>query len=128
MANRELRPSPTHRQVNPLLLCVVLPRDSYHDFTWTYDVLTINVPLSEIWFPDSPYRPSETVNKLSDQETNALLSQNVIPSPKSLGGSRPYAFTEQGVAMLSSVLTSKRAVQVNIAIMRTFVHLREMLE
>jgi hypothetical protein len=45
------------------------------------------------------------------------------------GGRRylPYAFTEQGVAMLSSVLRSKRAVQVNIAIMRTFVRLREML-
>lgn len=45
------------------------------------------------------------------------------------GGSRipPYAFTEQGVAMLSSVLNSPRAVQVNIAIMRTFVRLREML-
>jgi len=40
---------------------------------------------------------------------------------------RPYAFTEQGVAMLSSVLRSLRAVQVNIAIMRTFVRLREML-
>jgi hypothetical protein len=45
------------------------------------------------------------------------------------GGSRvvPYAFTEQGVAMLSSVLHSRRAVQVNIAIMRAFVRLREML-
>ena len=45
------------------------------------------------------------------------------------GGRRylPYAFTEQGVAMLSSVLKSKRAVQVNIAIMRAFVKLREML-
>ncbi len=45
------------------------------------------------------------------------------------GGRRylPYAFTEQGVAMLSSVLRSKRAVQVNIAVMRTFVRLREML-
>ena len=39
----------------------------------------------------------------------------------------PYAFTEQGVAMLSSVLQSKRAVQVNVAIMRTFVRLRAML-
>ena len=45
------------------------------------------------------------------------------------GGRRylPYAFTEQGVAMLSSVLRSSRAVQVNIAIMRSFVRLREML-
>jgi ORF6N domain len=53
-------------------------------------------------------------------------SQNVTPG---WGGSRlpPFAFTEQGVAMLSSVLRSPRAVQVNIAIMRAFVRLREML-
>jgi hypothetical protein len=50
-------------------------------------------------------------------------------SKRHRGGRRylPYAFTEQGVAMLSSVLRSSRAVQVNIAIMRTFVRLREML-
>ena len=50
-------------------------------------------------------------------------------SKRGRGGRRylPYAFTEQGVAMLSSVLRSPRAVQVNIAIMRTFVRLREML-
>jgi hypothetical protein len=41
---------------------------------------------------------------------------------------KPYAFSEQGVAMLSSVLRSKRAIEVNIAIMRTFVMVREMLE
>jgi len=51
-----------------------------------------------------------------------------MSSPKHRGRSyRPYAFTEQGVAMLSSVLRSPRAVQVNIAIMRAFVRLREML-
>ena len=46
------------------------------------------------------------------------------------GGRRslPYAFTEQGVAMLSSVLNSKHAIEVNIAIMRAFVKLRQMLE
>ncbi len=71
--------------------------------------------------------PMDFMFQLSEQETNVLLSQNVIPSPRSLGGFLPYAFTEQGVAMLSSVLTSKRAVQVNIAIMRTFVRLRELL-
>jgi hypothetical protein len=64
---------------------------------------------------------------ISKEETGILLSQNVIPSLRNLGGSLPYVFTEQGVSMLSSVLTSKRAVHVNIAIMRTFVHLREML-
>jgi hypothetical protein len=45
----------------------------------------------------------------------------------SIASTPPYVFTEQGVAMLSSVLKSKRAVQVNIAIMRAFVQLREML-
>ena len=56
-----------------------------------------------------------------------MVSQNVIPSKRSLGGSLPYAFTQEGVAMLSSVLRSERAVLVNIEIMRTFVHLRRML-
>lgn len=65
--------------------------------------------------------------KLSAEETEELLSQNVIPSRSSLGGSMPTAFSEQGIAMLSSVLTSKRAIAVNIAIMRTFVRLRELL-
>lgn len=71
--------------------------------------------------------PRDFMFQLSEKETDVLLSQNVIPSRRSLGGSLPYAFTEQGVAMLSSVLTSKRAVQVNIAIMRAFVRLREIL-
>jgi DNA-binding PadR family transcriptional regulator len=56
-----------------------------------------------------------------------LKSQFVISSWGGARRAKPYAFTEQGVAMLSSVLRSSRAVQVNIAIMRTFVRLREML-
>ncbi|MBN1974274.1 MAG: ORF6N domain-containing protein [Sedimentisphaerales bacterium] len=71
--------------------------------------------------------PPDFMYQLTDEEVDILLSQNVIPSRKSLGGYNPYAFTEQGVAMLSSVLRSKRAVEVNIAIMRTFVKLREFL-
>ena len=61
-------------------------------------------------------------------EAPNLISQFAISS-SAWGGRRhaPYAFTEQGVAMLSSVLNSERAVQVNIAIMRTFVKLRQML-
>jgi len=65
--------------------------------------------------------------QLTDKEVTVLLSQNVIPSRKSLGGHNPYAFIEQGVAMLSSVLRSKRAAEVNIAIVRTFVKLRQIL-
>src|SRR5438034_9849975 len=57
-----------------------------------------------------------------------LVSQSVIPSRKKFGGAVPYAFTEQGVAMLSSILRSPRAVQVNIAIMRTFVQLRRLMD
>jgi len=64
--------------------------------------------------------------QLTDKEFAILRSQIVTSS---WGGRRyrPYVFTEQGVAMLSSVLRSKRAIEVNIAIMRTFVKLREIL-
>ena len=70
--------------------------------------------------------PADFLFQLTADEHKNLKSQLVISS---WGGARtaPYAFTEQGVAMLSSVLRSPRAVQVNIAIMRTFVRLREML-
>jgi hypothetical protein len=71
--------------------------------------------------------PPDFMFRLTERETKDLLSQNVIPSRQSLGGFLPYIFTEQGVAMLSSVLTSKRAVQVNIAVMRAFVRFREMM-
>jgi hypothetical protein len=59
----------------------------------------------------------------------ALKFQMGMSKPSGRGGRRylPYAFTEQGVAMLSSVLNSKRAVRVNIAIMRTFARLRHIL-
>jgi hypothetical protein len=65
--------------------------------------------------------------RLTEEEVDSMVSQNVTPSRKYFGGHPPYAFTEQGVAMLSGVLHSKRAVVVNIAIMRTFVKLRQIL-
>lgn len=70
--------------------------------------------------------PADFMFQLSAEEWKNLKSQNVISS---WGGARtaPYAFTEQGVGMLSSVLKSTRAVQVNIEIMRAFVRLRRML-
>ena len=69
--------------------------------------------------------PSDFMFQMTDSEFSNLKSQFVTSS---WGGRRklPLAFTEQGVAMLSSVLHSERAVQVNIAIMRAFVQLREM--
>src|SRR5262249_50769603 len=71
--------------------------------------------------------PSNFIFQLSRAEVEFMVSQNVIPSWQHLGGHLPYAFTEQGVAMLSSVLKSESAALVNVAIMRAFVHLREIL-
>jgi len=72
--------------------------------------------------------PADFMFQLSDEEAENLRSQ-IATSSSGHGGRRylPYVFTEQGVAMLSSVLNSERAVQVNIAIMRAFVKLRQML-
>ncbi len=72
--------------------------------------------------------PADFMFELSEHEEKDLVSQNVIPRRGKLGGARPMAFTEQGVAMLSSVLRSRRAVAVNIAIMRTFVQLRRLMD
>lgn len=70
--------------------------------------------------------PADFMFRLSTEEFADLRSQSVISKPGA-GGRRyaPYAFTEQGVAMLSSVLNSPRAITVNIEIMRAFVRLRE---
>jgi hypothetical protein len=71
--------------------------------------------------------PEDFMFQLSDAEFRDLKSQIVISSWGGLRRATPYAFTEQGVAMLSSVLRSRRAIQVNIAIVRAFVRLRDML-
>jgi len=72
--------------------------------------------------------PSDFMFQLTADETDVLRYQ-IGTSKKSRGGRRylPYVFTEQGVAMLSSVLNSERAVLVNVEIIRTFVRLRQML-
>ncbi len=71
--------------------------------------------------------PDDFMFELSDTEIELLVSQNVIPSKKHLGGARPYAFTEQGVASLSSVLQSESAIAINIQIMRAFVTMRRFI-
>ena len=69
--------------------------------------------------------PDDFMLRLTAEEVQLMVSQFVIPSKQQLGGALPFAFTEQGVAMLSSVLKSKKALQINIAIMRAFVALRQ---
>jgi hypothetical protein len=71
--------------------------------------------------------PKDFMFQLTQAEWHNLKSQIVISSWGGLRRATPYAFTEQGVAMLSTVLRSKRAVRVNIEIMRAFVGLRRML-
>ncbi len=73
--------------------------------------------------------PTDFMFQLTKAEYEIFLRCQIGISKEGRGGRRymPYAFTEQGVAMLSSVLHSKRAVEVNIAIMRTFVKLRKIL-
>lgn len=72
--------------------------------------------------------PEDFMFQITQEKAERLRCQTGI-SKRGRGGRRylPYAFTEQGVAMLSSVLNSERAIEVNIAIMRVFVRLREML-
>ena len=72
--------------------------------------------------------PSDFMFKLTDEEWKSLISQFAI-SKNVRGGRRflPYVFTEQGVSMLSSVLNSERAIEVNISIMRAFVKLRHFI-
>ena len=72
--------------------------------------------------------PTDFAFQLSKEEFDQLRSQIVTSSLHGGRRYRPYAFIEQGVAMLSSVLRSTRAVEVNIAIMRTFVQLRHLMD
>ncbi|MCL4354535.1 ORF6N domain-containing protein [Patescibacteria group bacterium] len=71
--------------------------------------------------------PANFMFVLTKKEIDNMVSQSVIPSKSYFGGDPPFAFAEQGVAMLSSVLNSERAIEVNILIMRAFVKLREII-
>jgi len=64
--------------------------------------------------------PLDFMFQLTDAEVEIMVSQNAIPSRRHLGGALPYAFTEQGIYMLASVLKSPKAIEVNIAIIRTY--------
>lgn len=71
--------------------------------------------------------PPDFIFQLTRSEVEELVSQNAIPSPRHLGGYLPYAFTEEGVAALTAVLRSERAVAVGIQIMRAFVAMRKFI-
>jgi len=71
--------------------------------------------------------PENFMFRLTETETDFMVSQNAIPSKQHLGGHLPYAFTEHGVLMLANVLRSERAMKMSIRIIEVFVKVREML-
>lgn len=74
--------------------------------------------------------PQDFMQELTDEEADLLRRQIGTSKPEGRGGRRylPFVFTEQGVAMLSSVVRSKQAIYVNIEIMRAFVRVRQLME
>lgn len=71
--------------------------------------------------------PADFMFELTDVQISTMVSQFVIPSRSHFGGSKPLAFTEEGVAMLSSILRSSVAIEMSLTIIRTFVELRKQL-
>jgi len=69
--------------------------------------------------------PKDFMFEMTSKEIDGMVSQNVIPSKSYFGGAVPFCFTEQGVTMLSCILNSKTAIDVNIRIVRVFVKVRE---
>jgi phage regulator Rha-like protein len=96
------------------------------DLAWLYEVPTKVLKQAVRRNPDR--FPIDFMFELTENETIASRSQFVTLKRGQNIKYRPFAFTEQGVAMLSSVLNSQRAIQVNITIMRAFVQMRRFLE
>ena len=100
---------------------VILDRDLAAMYGVTTKVLNQAVRRNSKRFPD------DFMFVLTKEENDSLRSQNVTLKRGQHSKYLPFAFTEHGVAMLSSVLNSERAIEVNIAIVRAFVHLRRMV-
>jgi hypothetical protein len=69
--------------------------------------------------------PKDFMFAMSSKEIDTMVSQKVIPSKSYFGGAAPFCFTEQGVTMLSCILNSKTAIEVNLRVIRVFVKMRE---
>jgi phosphomevalonate kinase len=69
--------------------------------------------------------PKDFMFEMKVSEIDKMVSQNVIPSKSYFGGASPFCFTEQGVTMLSCILNSKTAIDVNLKVVRIFVKMRE---
>jgi len=69
--------------------------------------------------------PKDFMFEMTSKEIDGMVSQNVIPSKSYFGGAAPFCFIEQGVTMLSCILNSKTAIEVNLRVVRVFVKVRE---
>ena len=67
--------------------------------------------------------PKDFMFEMTSREIDGMVSQNVIPSKSYFGGAAPFCFTEQGVTMLSCILNSNTAIEVNLRVVRVFVNL-----
>ena len=102
---------------------VMLDKDGAEMYSVETSALNQAVKRNSLRFPD------DFMFQLSQKEFESLISQSVISKQVNRGGTRklPFAFTEQGVAMLSSVLNSETAIQVNIQIIRVFIKMKQLL-
>lgn len=95
------------------------------DLAELYDVK--NIRLREQVKRNTEKFPEHFMFRLTEAETDFMVSQNAIPSKKHLGGSLPYVFTEHGILQLANVLTGDRATKMSIRIIEVFVQMREAL-
>ena len=95
------------------------------DLAELYDVK--NIRLREQVKRNIQKFPDHFMFRLTENETDFMVSHNAIPSKKHLGGSLPYVFTEHGILQLANVLTGDRATQMSIKIIEVFVQMREAL-
>lgn len=93
------------------------------DLAELYDVK--NIRLREQVKRNIEKFPEHFMFRLTETETDFMVSQNAIPSKKHLGGSLPYVFTEHGILQLANVLKGSRATQMSIRIIEIFVQMRE---
>jgi len=95
------------------------------DLAALYDVK--NIRLREQVKRNIEKFPEHFMFRLTEIETDFMVSQNAIPSKKHLGGSLPYVFTEHGILQLANVLKGNRATQMSIRIIEIFVQMREVI-
>ncbi len=95
------------------------------DLAELYDVK--NIRLREQVKRNIDKFPKHFMFRLTELETDSMVSQNAIPSKKHLGGSLPYVFTEHGILQLANVIKGKRATIMSIKIIEVFIQMREMI-